>query len=176
MDIGRTIKERRTVHCYLNEEVSQELIYEALELATYAPNHKLTFPFLFILLGPQSRKKIAALAFELKGQKEAVRDQFLKEGSLIFFAQKIAEDDFTRREDYATLACGIQNFSLFMWEKGIGTKWSTGAVTRSAETYAALELDPSEYEIVGMVWAGQVRSAPRPKERPHIKDFIKQTD
>ena len=173
MGIDKTIRERRTIHSYKCEEVPSDLIEQALELATFAPNHRLTFPFLFIHAGPRARKKIADIAVELKGGKEVLRKKFESEGSLIFFAQRISDDETIRKEDYATMACAIQNYSLYLWEKGYGTKWSSGKIIRSAQVYKVLELDANEYEIVGMVWAGGFSSSPKTPERPKLKSVMK---
>ena len=176
MSVEQVISERRTVHSYTNEEVPREVINKAMEMAIMAPNHKLTFPFMFIPVGKETRNKIADIAFELKGQKEPIRTKFQNEGSLVFFAQKLAEDEFTRKEDYATMACAIQNYSLYMWEKGYGSKWSSGQIIRSPETYKVLDVDSNEYEIVGMIWAGKYKAEPRLPERPPLNDFIKETN
>ena len=176
MSIEQVISERRTVHSYTNEEVPRELINKAFEMAIMAPNHKLTFPFLFILVGKETRNKVADIAFELKGQKEPIRTKFQSEGSLVFFAQKLADDEFTRKEDYATMACAIQNYSLYLWEQGYGSKWSSGQIIRSDETYKVLNINPDEYEIVGMIWAGKFKSEPRVPERPQLTDVIQETD
>lgn len=171
--IDKIIRERRTVHSYTKEKVPDELIKRALELSIYAPNHKLTYPYLFVPVGPVARKKIADIAVRLKGNKEIVRNKFENEGSLIFFAQKKVSDEFTMKEDFASIACAIQNFSLFLWENGFGSKWSTGAIINSSETYEVLGINSNEYEIVGMVWAGQFLSIPKAPERPSVDNFIK---
>lgn len=173
MDIDQLIRERRTVHSYTDEKVPSDLINQGLELATYAPNHKLTFPFLFITLGTEARKKIADIAVELKGNKEIIRKKFEDQGTLIFFTQKISKDEFTRKEDFATMACAIQNFSLFLWDRGYGSKWSSGGIIRAASTYEVLGIDSDEYEIVGMVWAGKFKSQPKMPERPNLNQFMK---
>lgn len=172
MKLEQIIRERRTIHSYLNEEVPADIIKNALELATYAPNHKLTFPFLFITTGSIAREKISELAVELKGI-ELVRNKFKNEGSLIFFAQKLVDDDYTRREDYATMACAIQNFSLYMWEQGFGSKWSSGKIISSPKLYEILSIDKNDYEIVGMIWCGKFKSLPKTPHRPNIDKVTK---
>ena len=55
--IAERIRSRRTTKLFLKQEVSKQLVEDAIELARWAPNHHLTEPWHFYLLGKQ---KIAA--------------------------------------------------------------------------------------------------------------------
>ena len=57
--IAERIRARRTTKLFLKQEVSDELIRNAIEVARWAPNHHVTEPWHFYLLGPE---KIAASA------------------------------------------------------------------------------------------------------------------
>ena len=48
------------------------------------------------------------------------------------------QDPFREEEDYAATACAIQNMTLSLWGNGVGSQWSTGAITRSDAAYAAI--------------------------------------
>ncbi|MEM1350413.1 MAG: nitroreductase, partial [Myxococcota bacterium] len=160
--------ERRTIHDYSSEPVPEEAVLRALESATRAPNHKLTNPWRFIRVGPQGREAIAALGVELKSRDrvlpekvvERIRGKLLGAPELIVVTQLVDDDDFREREDYAAISCAIQNMMLSLWSEGIGTKWSTGGVTRDAQTYALLGVPEGE-RIVGFVWAGYPLEEPR---------------
>jgi hypothetical protein len=79
------------------------------------------------------------------------------------------------REDYAAVACAIQNFCLSLWAEGVGSKWSTGAITTAAETYSLLGVDAELEEIVGFVWAGLANGAPsKAKRRLQLQDVVRQ--
>ena len=84
----------------------------------------------------------------------------------------LVDDAFQQREDYATLACSIQNMSLYLWEQGIGAKWRTGAVTRHPEVYDLLKLDPSKEEIIGFVNIGRPSKTPEAKPRPELSEVL----
>ncbi|MGB5345470.1 MAG: nitroreductase family protein, partial [Woeseia sp.] len=67
------------------------------------------------------------------------------------------------QEDYASCCCAIQNLMLYLSEAGVGSKWSTGAITRDARFYAALDIDPKQVFIVGLVFYGYPKITPQQK-------------
>ncbi len=50
-DFGEALRGRRTIELFLHTPVPAALVREALEAATWAPNHHLTEPWKFYLLG-----------------------------------------------------------------------------------------------------------------------------
>jgi nitroreductase len=79
-------------------------------------------------------------------------------------------DSFREKEDYAATACSIQNFCLSLWGNGIGTQWSTGAITRADSTYEALGIPKDREQIVGFLKAGYPETLPE-KEKLDVEDF-----
>ena len=51
--VASVIRERRTINLFEAEPVGQQPLLDAIELARWAPNHRLTEPWRFYLLGPQ---------------------------------------------------------------------------------------------------------------------------
>jgi len=49
--IAERIRSRRTTNQFLKQPVSRQLVLDAIELARWAPNHHLTEPWHFYLLG-----------------------------------------------------------------------------------------------------------------------------
>lgn len=182
MDIEDVIKGRRTVHIYETTPVDKEIVKKALELGLYAPNHKLTFPWRFIELSVETREKVAQVTAKLKSQKmgkepsenfiKSVVDKFLTPPILIALVYKLHDDSLTCKEDYASVACAVQNISLFLWSHGIGTKWGSGSATRDASTYEILKLNPDTDEIAGFLWGGIPKTIPSPQKRPSLEDVF----
>jgi len=54
VELEDAIRTRRTHKAYGAEPVPRELLEELLELARWAPNHNLTNPWRFRVLGPES--------------------------------------------------------------------------------------------------------------------------
>ena len=181
MKIDELIRARRTIHQYKPEKVADDLVMGALEVALWAPNHKLTFPWRFIVVGDQSRGKIANLAVELKSNKkqlsqieiEALRSTYMKPSHLIVLAMVKNPDPETFKEDYAAVAIGVQNMSLFLWAQGVGSKWSTGAVISQKKTYEHLGCHAPDEVIVGFFWIGVPDGSPRVPKRPLLNEVLR---
>ena len=181
MDLKAAILSRRTVHEFSDETVPRALVEEALNLALWAPNHKLTFPWMFCWIGSQTQAKLVDLAAELNAQGpkalsgialEALRKKLLGVPRMIAVGCKKVADEFQQREDYASVACGIQNAALFLHAEGYGTKWSTGGFTRHERTYQILGMDPSEIEIVGFLFIGKGQPPAKKPLRPELNTVL----
>ncbi len=172
MEAYEALTTRRTIHDYAPEPVDEAALMRALEAALTAPNHRMTEPWRFILVGPQTRAEIAEIAVAVKEQKgqltedakDRVRAKVLNPAELIVLVQAVDEDPDTEREDYAAIACAVQNLTVSLWADGIGSKWSTGGVTRTDQTYAVLGVTRPAERIVGFLWVG-VPSGEMPKAR-----------
>ena len=179
MDLYEAIHSRRTIHNYQAEALSDSVLNRILEAAHMAPCHKLTWPWRFNVVGPESRKAIAKIGVRLKGGDEpserlinAIHDKVLNPGALVVVSQVLAEDDHRRREDYAATCCAIQNLQLAACAEGLGAKWSTGALTQDPSLYGLLELEAEKEQIVGFVWIGRASNTPT-ISRPNVEEFIR---
>lgn len=181
MDIRTAILDRRTVHEFSGESVDTETVSEGLKLALWAPNHKLTFPWKFYWAGSETKAKLVQLAADLKSQQptppseimlNALKNKLGSCSEMIAIGCKKSESEFQQREDYATVACGLQNTCLYLHSKGIQTKWSTGGFTRHEKTYEILGVDSAEVDIVGILLIGLAKTEPRVPERPGLDEFL----
>ncbi len=175
MDIQEALLTRRTIHDYRPDPIADGAIERALQAAIRAPNHKLTNPWRFTRVGPQLRPKLTELGVELKCAKkdevkpeyrEYLREKYGNPAALVVVSQVLDDDPFRRREDYAATACAIENFCLSLWGEKIGSKWSTGSMTRHPSTYEMLGIDADEEEIIAFVWAGHPKEVPDPPRDP----------
>jgi len=146
--ILENLKTRRTVNDFSNREVSSDLVVEALQAATMAPNHRRTEPWRFISLGQNSIDKVSALNPPKQSRWSSIK------GWMVFTSPLSHSDPLLEKEDYAAVCCAIQNFSLALWAHGVGTKWTTGDVTRSQEFNEICGIDASKETLVGCVWYG----------------------
>ncbi len=157
--------------------------HRALELALWAPNHKMTCPWAFYDIGLETRQKLVSLAIDLKKLKTpdlsdamefSLRGKLESVSHMIMIGLKLCDDDFQLREDYATVSCGVQNMSLYLHDQGYGSKWSTGGFTRHEKAYEILEVNPAKVEIVGAFLVGcidksqELRVPPRPDSQETI--------
>ena len=181
-NINELIKKRRTIHSYSTETIDEVLIKEAIDCALYAPNHKLTFPMRFTIIPKKYRKALANISLNVRKKKGRVLtpedeakiiQKFVKPSHVLIVSQVKNSDPVILKEDYATLAMGIQNFSLYLWEKGYGTKWSSGSIIREDELYSLCGINPKEESIEALLWAGGAEREPSPPKRPSADDITK---
>lgn len=52
------------------------------------------------------------------------------------------------------------NFMLYLWKAGIGSKWTTGPITRDPRFFEIVGIDASEAFVVGMLWFGYPKITP----------------
>ncbi len=167
------IGSRRTIHDFEPGRLPpKEKILRAIELARWAPNHRLTEPWRFYLLGPETSQAIVRLNAELVSRSKgeaAGRVKFERwstvPGWMVVTCAR-SEDLVQAREDYAACACAIQNLALYLWSEGIGVKWTTGHVTRTDEFYDLIWVDRGAEQVVGMVWYGYPADVPIPQRKP----------
>ena len=160
--------------------MNEEVIERALHAAHHAPCHRLTFPWRFILVGPKTRDAIATLGVTLKQARSglspeaanAAHAKLLAPDRLIVVCQAACADAFQAKEDYAACACAIQNLTLSLTADGVGSKWSSGAITRHPETYRLCQVDPGGFEIIGFIWAGHPQEIPT-VNRPPLESVVK---
>jgi nitroreductase len=184
MNIKELIKLRRTIHQYTTQKVPESTMTEALELASWAPNHRMTMPWKFISLGSATRAKIAELAMRIKSEKKPISEierqvilkSYLDVSHLFLILQKKSENLEVQSEDYASIAMGIQNIGLFLWSHGIGSKWSTGKVTGHHEMLAWCGVDINMYTSKGFLWVGYADKIPAPPVRPKVSAIVSFVD
>lgn len=175
MEFAELTRSRRTVHSFKVEKISDQLVEDALALSLWAPNHKLSFPWVFYWTGAETRSRLAELAVELKTAKEplsdvkrkAVRDSVLAPSHYILLGLR-RSDPKREHEDYATLACSVQIASSYLWDRGVGSKWSTGGPTVHAKTYGILGVSPEEVRLEGALLIGVPLIVPAPTKRPEL--------
>ncbi|MCB0404973.1 MAG: nitroreductase [Bdellovibrionales bacterium] len=171
------VRGRRTIHRFKAGEVPEAALRRALECAQWAPNHKLSFPWRFAVVGPATRKKLTEIGVSLEGGESlpadrlaSVRGKLTAPGALIVVSCKESPADALRaREDYASACCAIQLMLLSLWSEGIGTKWGTGTLTTHARTYELLGIAPEAEKIIGFVWAGIPAELPDAPARPLLE-------
>jgi len=68
--VAELIRSRRTIHEFLPQAPPREPILRGIELARWAPNHLLTEPWRFYLLGRKTAAAIARLNADLVSRKQ----------------------------------------------------------------------------------------------------------
>lgn len=176
-EIAEGIRNRRTVKLFLQRPVSRELVLEAIEVARWAPNHHVTEPWHFYVLGPESIREAVELTrivtTERKGEKmgEFKAASAAERPGWLVVTCRVTDDELMQREDYASCACAIQNFMLYLSAAGVASKWSTGAITRDDRFLRLLGINPEEEFVVGLIWYGYAKVTPG-QRRKDVNEIV----
>lgn len=160
------LRGRRTIHLFEGERPPDTLLRDAIEVARWAPNHRLTEPWRFYLLGDETATAIAHRNAELvqarRGDRaaKAKRARWLGVPGWLLVTSVRSSDDIRDQENYAATACAIQNLQLFLWTNGVGVKWTTGRVTRDPSFWDLVQVDPQKERLVGLLWYGYPAAVP----------------
>ena len=178
-ELEEVIRGRRTVNLYLQTPVPRALVREAIDAATWAPNHHVTEPWHFYLLGQETIERCLDLCFELvrAGKSEEAarfkREQWSEKPGWLVVTCRRSEDELLQREDYAACAAAIQNFMLYLWKAGVGSKWTSGEITRDKRFFDILGIDADTEFVVGLLWFGYPKLTPTQK-RKELDDVLSQ--
>ena len=181
MNILDAINARRSIKSFTNRPVTRDEIERLLDAACQAPNHRMTEPWRYYVLGPESRRAYGEALGRRKAKRvddaEAAEAVIVKvaethEALPAMLAVAITLDDNPeiREEDYAAAFMGIQNLSLVADVMGLGTHIKTGGIMDDPAARAAVGLVDGE-RIVATISIGEPESLPEAKPRRPATDL-----
>jgi nitroreductase len=166
MEVEEAIRTRRTHKAYAPEPVARELLDELLDLAAWAPNHNLTNPWRFRVVGPEA---LAALK-EAAGPESAAKLD--RAPTLVVASQVIDGDDPVQdQEDLAATAAAIYIVLLAAHARGLAGYWRTPAVLREPAGRAAVGVPHGE-RVLGLIHLGRPRQDKQPPERLPSAEYV----
>jgi nitroreductase len=145
MHVDEAIRSRRTLKAFTREPVPDDIVRELLELAVLAPNHHLTRPWRFVVLGPETLARLVEETGDVKLTRSA---------TAVAVGIAPAEDPLQAEEDYASAACAIQNAMLGARARGLASYWRTPGVMRTPR-FAVLLGAPGDTRWVGLLHLGE---------------------
>jgi len=161
MDVETAIRTRRTHKAFGPEPLPQEQIEELLELARWAPNHHLTAPWRFRVVGPRTLERLK----QAGGPEGAAKLE--RAPTLVVVSCVLGDDPVQNEEDLHATAVASYIVLLAAHARGLAGYWRTPGLLRSAEGRAAVGLPDSE-RFVGLLHLGAVRQEKDPPERPPV--------
>jgi nitroreductase len=165
MELEDAIRTRRTHKVYGAEPVPRETVEELLELARWAPNHNLTNPWRFRVLGPDSLAELKRAA----GPESAAK---LDRAPTLVVASQVRSDDAQQdEEDLCAVSAAIAYVLLAAHARGLAGYWRTPEVLRSAEGRAAVGIPDTE-RVLGLIHLGPPRQDKEPPERLPTGDYV----
>ncbi len=159
---------RRTVKQFLAQPVARETLQQLIEVAVWAPNHRLNEPWRFYVLGDGARTQLAKIAggitqrkiLEAGGEATVAERKGTEAGAawlgvptLLYITYLTDSNPEINLENYGAVCCAIQNFTLAAHALGIGTSWSSGAVAAAPELHALVGAGAAE-QMAGLFRVG----------------------
>jgi nitroreductase len=171
--IDDIIRARRTSMLVDKERpVPNELIEELCELASWAPNHKRTWPWRFAAItGPAQLRfgDTVAEAMAAFGDEPAkvdkARTKYARTPAVVVVGSTAGDSELRAAENRDATAAAIQNFMLAATARGLATYWGScpkGANDPVAQ-FCGFEPDTAVVCIMYLGWATSTVEAP---ERP----------
>jgi nitroreductase len=165
MDVEEAIRGRRTHKAYGQQPVERETLDELLELARWAPNHHLTNPWRFRVVGPEALRRLK----EAAGPEAAAKLD--RAPTLVVASSVQTGDEVQDHEDELATAVATYIVLLAAHARGLVGYWRTPGVLRSAEGRAAVGL-PDDERFVALIYLGHPRQEQRPPERAPAGEYV----
>lgn len=185
MELLDSIKNRRSIRCFSDAPVPQEIVRELLSAAIEAPSPKNAQPWHFVVFSGSKQK-------ELMGEIKQIVDAELDHGrilpcikssvlametaplTILVFnraTQRYAKEPFpiiARSIDVQSIGACIQNLLLAACEKGLGTLW----VCDLLDVQPVLKNLESDEELVAAIALGYPAIAPHRPRRLPLDDVV----
>ena len=163
--MDEVIRRRRTHKAFGPDPVPRKVLEELLELARWAPNHHLTQPWRFRVLGPEALRRLQAAG----GATEAVK---LERAPTLVVASCVLSGDLLQdEEDLHAAACAVYAVLLGAQARGLAGYWRTPGVLLTPEGRAAVGLPDGE-RLVGLIHLGDRVNDPPPRERAPVDTYV----
>jgi nitroreductase len=159
MDVETAIRTRRTHKAFAPEPVPREQLEELLELASWAPNHNLTVPWRFRVLGPATLARLKDAA----GPEGAAKLE--RAPTLVVVSCALSSDPDQDEEDLHATAVAAYIVLLAAHGRGLAGYWRTPRLLREEAGRAAIGLPDGE-RFVGLLHLGPPRQERPVPERP----------
>jgi nitroreductase len=165
MDVETAIRTRRTHKAYAPEPVPTGVVDELLDLARWAPNHNLTNPWRFRVVGPRALERLK----EAAGPEAA--SKLDRAPTLVVCSCALTGDEVQDEEDLHATAVAAYIVLLAAHARGLGGYWRTPEVLRTDEGRAAVGLEPNE-RFVALIHLGRPVQEKSPPERAPTESVV----
>jgi len=172
MQLEHAIRTRRTHKAFAPDPLDAATLDELFELARWAPNHHLTNPWRFRVLGPRSRERLMELA-EAAEAGSAVK--LRRAPTLVVVSARLAGELAQDREDVLATAVAAYIVLLAAHARGLAGYWRTVPLLDDPPARALLGIEPGE-SVLGLLYLGAPVQEQRPPEREPAERFVSYLD
>lgn len=164
MELEQAIRTRRTHKAYASQPLDRTTLDELFELARWAPNHKLTNPWRFRVVGPRTLERLKAATGDPVAAAKLDRAP-----TLVAVSATQSGDPVLDEEDVLATGAAAYVVLLAAHGRGLAGYWRTPGVLRTAEGRAALGL-PGDERVLGLLHLGYPRQVPRVPDRAPVEE------
>jgi len=185
---NQLIHARRSVYAkdYTGEKIDDAIVKQMLENAIWAPTHKLTEPWHFVVFAKEGLKKLADFQSEcykevatLNGTFDETKYEGLKKKPLqcshviAVGMKRDKKKSLPEWEEMGAVFCAIQNIYLTATAYGIGCYLGTGGITSFEEAKTFFDLT-EEDKLLGFIYLGIPKTGlPDTRKRKPAEEKIK---
>lgn len=166
MQLEEAIRTRRTHKAFAPEPVDRATLDELFELARWAPNHKLTNPWRFRVLGPRSLERLKAAA-----EDPIAAAKLDWAPTLVVVSATQSGDAVLDEEDVCATAAAAFTVLLAAHGRGLAGYWRSPAILRLPAGRAAAAVADGE-RVLGLLHLGYPRQEQRVPERAPLGDVV----
>jgi nitroreductase len=170
VDLEQAIRTRRTHKACGPEPLDRETLDALFELARWAPNHKLTNPWRFRVIGPRALERLKRAAEDPIASAKLDRAP-----TLVLVTATQSGDPVVDQEDM--LATGVAAYVVLLAAHGRGLAgyWRTPEVLRTPQGRAALAVPDGE-RVVALLQLGHPRQQQRVPDRAPVEEVVEYLD
>lgn len=187
MDLFQAITTRRTVKAFEPAPLSRSELDGLFEAARWAPNHKLTQPWRFRVLGESAKSELKRVAAGVASASApdgsdralvgAVAAKKLDRAPTLVTVSSVRNPDpVLDAEDYAATAVAAYLVLLAAHARGFAGYWRTPEVLRDSAGIDAVGIGADE-EVLGLLYLGRPSGElPPPPARAEVDEFVTYLD
>ena len=172
MKLEKAIRTRRTHKAFGAKALDPATLDELFELARWAPNHHLTNPWRFRVLGARSRERLMELA-EAAQSGSAVK--LRRAPTLVAVSSTVSGDAERDREDLLATAVAAYIVLLGAHARGLAGYWRTVALLEQPAARKLLGIGANE-TVLGLLYLGTPVQKQRVPKRAALKNFVSHLD
>ena len=178
-EFAEVLRGRRTIELFLQTPVPEKLILAAIETATWVPNHHVTEPWHFYLLGKETKERCLDLCRDIVTDKKGAeagefkRQSWSQKPGWLVVTCQCSEDELLQRENYAACSAAVHTLMLYLWKAKVGSKWTTGDITRDSRFFEVIGVDEAEEFVVSLMWYGYPKLTPTQSRKDFSEVFVK---
>lgn len=181
--VNTILRNRRSIFPkdYTGEIVDDATIHQMLENANWAPTHKFTEPWRFIVYAGEGRKKLGELQSSLYKARTVANGTFdeIKYNNLLnkplesshiilVYMKRDVNKSVPEIEELGSTFMAVQNMHVTASAMGVGAYLSTGGVTFYKEANEAFGLAPED-KIVGFFHVGMPKHTDQRSRRNPVE-------